>query len=273
MALLFSQVSTSGHPKAKQLGPAVETGLKAVSAVLLFLWLLSILPASDSGRWVLFAGALVAIGTILIFRRKIIYWHCMLEVELQSVIETGDNKMTATTAPWLTPHTDWNLHMIDCALPDLADVQGKTIAQLDLRSKFGCSVVGIERQGFMIPLPSADSMLYPRDKVLLLGTIEQVRAGKDFLGAVSGNPPADSLFEEIRMEALSVPYASRAVSRTLEEISPARSHGVQIAGIHRGGIRILNPGAQEMIRANDDLLVLGAPVQIAEFKNWLAEQT
>jgi CPA2 family monovalent cation:H+ antiporter-2 len=235
----------------------------------MFLWLGAILPAEDTARWLLLVSGLVAVVALFVLRRKLIYWHSELEVELLSVIEMGDNKMTATTAPWLQPHAEWNLHMIDCTLPDLADCQGKKISELALRSRFGCSVVGIERQGFMIPLPPPDAVLFPRDKVLLMGTTDQVREGKAFLGAVSGAPTGDSLFEEVRMEALTLPYWSRAAGRTLADLSPARDHGVQIAGIHRGGVRILNPSAQEKLRPGDEVLALGAPLQIAEFKDWL----
>jgi CPA2 family monovalent cation:H+ antiporter-2 len=220
----------------------------------------------------LLLSAVVAVVALLVLRRKLIYWHSEMEVELMSVIETGDNKMTATTAPWLQPHGEWNLHMIDCTLPDLADCQGKKIADLGLRTRFGCSVVGIERQGFMIPLPPADAVLYPRDKVLLLGTSEQVNGGKAFLGAVSGAPASDSLFEEVRMEAVKIPSWSRAAGHTLGGLSPAQNHGVQIAGVNRGGLRILNPRAQETVLAGDELLALGAPVHIAAFKVWVRER-
>ncbi len=50
------------------------------------------------------------------------------------------------------------------------------------------------------------------------------------------------------MEAVTLPFWSRAARRTLGELSPAREHGVQIAGIHRGEVRILNPSAQETLR-------------------------
>jgi CPA2 family monovalent cation:H+ antiporter-2 len=132
-------------------------------------------------------------------------------------------------------------------------------------------VVGIERQGFMIPLPPPDTVLYPRDKVLLLGTTGQVQAGRKFLGAVTGADGTDSVFEEIRMEAMVVPPWSRAAGRTLGALSPGHDHGVQIAGVHRGGLRILNPGAFETLRADDEILVLGTPVQISEFSAWLRE--
>ena len=234
LALLFAQVSTSHHPRAREISPVVETGLKALAAGLLTIWLIAIVPAEDTARWLLIASAGGAALAVVLLRRRLIYWHCVLEVELKNTIEVSESKMTSTTAPWLGKHPDWDLHMIDCTLPDLADCQGRTIAELDLRARFGCSVVGIERQGFMIPLPPPESVVYPRDKVLLMGTMEQVQRGRVFLGAVSGTLDTETLIEEVRMDAVNVPEHSRASGRTLGDLSPARNHGVQIAGIRRG---------------------------------------
>jgi CPA2 family monovalent cation:H+ antiporter-2 len=272
LALLFAQVSTAGHPRGRQLAPVVETGLKGVTISLLTVWLVSVIPREDTARWLLLASVLAAVAAVLLLRRRLIFWHGVLEVELRNTVQVSEHKMTATTAPWLGRHPDWDLHMIDCTLPDLADCQGRTIAELELRARFGCSVVGVERQGFMIPLPPPESVLYPRDRVLLMGTMEQVRAGRDFLGAVSGNLDTDSLFEEVRMESLLVPEWSRADGVPLGIMAPARDHGVQIAGILRGGVRILNPGGKEVLLSGDELLALGTPAQIREFRGWLAEK-
>ena len=241
------------------------------AAIALYGWLVAILPADGTARWLLILSALLALVALLFLRRKLIYWHSELEVELRDMLVMESNKMSATTAPWLRPHEDWNLHIVDCLLPDLADCQGKTIAELGLRLNFGCTVVGIERQGFMIPLPPPETVLYPRDKVLLMGTVEQVRAGKAFLSAVSGAPSAWSVFEEVSMVALLVPPWSVAAGRTLGDIAPAKLHGVLVAGINRGGMRILNPSAEEMFLARDEVLVLGNAEQIRLFKDWLRE--
>jgi CPA2 family monovalent cation:H+ antiporter-2 len=272
LALLFAQVSTASHPRARLMAPVVEAGLKVGVACILTVWLIAVVPAEDTARWLLLASVLGAMVAVVFLRRRLIYWHCVLEVEVTNMIQTSEHKMTSRAPPWLGLHPDWDLHMIDCTLPDLADCQGRTIAELDLRARFGCSVVGIERQGFMIPLPPPETVLYPRDKVLLMGTKEQVRAGREFLGGVSGVLDTDSLFEEVRMEALVIPEWSTAGGRTLGDIAPAQNHGVQVAGIHRGGIRILNPGAQEVLQAGDELLTLGTPAQIREFRGWLAER-
>jgi CPA2 family monovalent cation:H+ antiporter-2 len=270
LALLYAQVTTAHHPQGKRLAPLVEAGLKALFIAALTVWLIAVVPAEDTARWLLIASALAALASVVLLRRKLIYWHCMLEVELTNLIETSESKLTSTSAPWLGRHPDWDLHMIDCTLPDLADCQGRTIAELDLRSRFGCSVVGIERQGFMIPLPAPSSVLYPRDRVLLMGTMDQVNFGRAFLGGVSGSPEIESLFEEVRMDLLHVPVKNPAAGLALSDLSPARVHGVQIAGINRSGVRILIPGAAEVLRAGDELLILGTQDQILKFRGWLA---
>jgi CPA2 family monovalent cation:H+ antiporter-2 len=273
LALLFAQVSAAGHPRGARLAPVIEAAIKIVAAGAMFLWLAAILPTEGTARWLLLSSGIIALLALLLLRRQLVFWHSQLEIELHSVMEIGDKKMSATTAPWLQPHGDWNLQIIDCVLPDLADCQGKKIAELDFRARFGCSIVGIERQGFMIPLPPPDAVLYPRDKVLLLGTADQVRAGRHFLMTVSGKLMTDSQFEEVWMQSVVVPAWSRAVGKTLGELSLAQRHGVQVAGVNHGGQRVLNPNAHEVLVAEDELLVLGTPVQIRDFKLWLQEST
>jgi len=90
----------------------------------------------------------------------------------------------------------------------------------------------------MISLPYR-AVLYPRDKVLLMGTPEQVRAGKRF-SRTSRRSTADSPFEEVHMEAVAVPAGVRRRA-VRGEVAPAKKFGVQLAGLHRAGVRILNP--------------------------------
>lgn len=269
LALMCAQVSTAGQSHATRTARWVETVIKSLAGTAMFFWVFALLPTEGIARWLLLASILVALVALALLWRQLVLWHSQLEIELSTVITSTEGKMTATSAPWLLAHRDWNLHMIDCVLPDLADAQGRKIAELDLRARFGCSVVGIERQGFMIPLPPPDTVLYPRDRVLLMGTTEQVRAGKQFLGTVSGN--AEGLSEEVLMETMTVPAGSRAAGRTLGELTLARTHGIQITGVNHRGMRVLNPTAEERLAAGDEVLALGTPTQIRAFRAWLRE--
>lgn len=264
LALLYAQVSVQGHPKAAKLAPVIETGLKLGAGLLLFLWLAALLPLGGVARWLPAVALLVVVAGFFILRRRLVYWHSVLEVELEEMLTQGD-KFTGTTAPWMAPHADWNLTLGDCLLPDLADARGRTLGELALRTRFGCTVAGVERQGVMVGNPTGDMILYPRDKVLLLGTPDQVAAGKDFLHHASG-APITSTFDEVRMESVEVPPGAGLHGRTLAELAISKEFGLQVAGINRGGLRILNPGGDEKLFTGDNVLVLGSPDQIANFK-------
>ena len=265
LTLLYAQVTTQGHAKAAKLAPVVETGLKIGAGLLLLLWLNAILPVSGAARWLPALMLVVILLGLWLLRSRLIYWHSMLEVELQERLTQPDQKFTGTTAPWMAPHSDWRLSLTDCVLPDLADCRGRTLGELALRTKFGCTVAGVERQGVMVGNPVGNMVLYPRDKVLLLGSPEQVAATKEFLQRASGAPVASN-FDEVRMESVDLPPDSNLHERTLADIALGRAFGLQVAGINRGGRRILNPLGEEKLYGGDSVLVLGSPDQIAAFK-------
>ena len=67
-----------------------------------------------------------------------------------------------------------------------------------------------------------------------------MEAGKDFLQRASGAPTVSN-FDEVRMEAVEMPADSAFYGRTLADLSLSTAFGVQVAGINRSGMRMLNP--------------------------------
>lgn len=270
LAMIFAEVSTGEHPQGLRLRTFVETGLKVAVAVAMFLWIGALVPLASLGRWFPLVLVAVLVLVVLLLRRKLSYWHSVLEIELKDRLADKAPKLSATSAPFLATHGEWHLKLSECVLPDQADVRGRTIGELALRKRFGCTVAGVERQGVMIGNPSPQTALYPRDKILLLGDAKQTAACRDFLLQSTGAAAA-STFDEVRMETVPVPPECGLAGRTLADLAPTRHVGVQVAGINRGGLRILNPGGEERLLANDDVLILGTPDQIKAFKLWLQE--
>jgi CPA2 family monovalent cation:H+ antiporter-2 len=268
LSLLYAQVSVTGHPQARRLAPVVEWAFRSVAGAGLALWIFSLLPTGPGMKWMLLASVLLAALGVLILRRKLVYWHSELEVEVHGALSGGAAGGMETSAPWLNPHREWKLSVSDCVLPDLAACAGRRISELALRAQFGATIVGIDRQGCLIPLPSPDTILYPRDKILLIGTAEQMAGGKNFLQNVGGDAAA-SEFEDVRMESIGVPPGSPAAGKDLKTLIPAQNNHVQIAGIRRGDARVLNPAGDEQVDAGDELLVMGTPEQIRGFREWL----
>jgi CPA2 family monovalent cation:H+ antiporter-2 len=270
LALMVTEVVFAAHPlQAPRFAPMLELALKVAGGLLVFLWLSAFLPLGDGARWVPLVVVTVVTVVVFFFRRKLIYWHSVLEIELQERLAPPAGGGSAFA--WLAPHADWKIALTECVLPDLADVRGRTIGELGLRAKLGCTVAGVERQGVLIETPPAGFALYPRDRVLLLGDPGQTAAGKAFLTRVSGALPPSG-FDDVRMEVVKVPVRSKLARRSLAELAPTRQVGVQVAGINRGGLRLLSPRGEEQLLEGDEVLVLGTGEQIAAFNAWAMEQ-
>jgi monovalent cation:H+ antiporter-2, CPA2 family len=268
MALITSEGVTKGIPRQAFWRPAVEGSLKTAAGLLIFLWLWSLLPISGYGPWaaglfLLFLGA----GAALLWR-KLIFVHSEMEAEIQHLLR-GDPQAARLPA-WLQDQGQWEINISEAILPDGAACGGLQIGELRLRSRFGTTVVGVERQGFLIANPGPDLALYPRDKILLLGEAERVRAAREFLAQRSTAPSVDpTAFEDVRMETVTVPADSLRVGRTLMELDVSRQTGALIAGVRRLGKDQMTPSGAETLEAGDDLLVLGTPVQVTRFREWL----
>jgi len=270
LAMIFADSATSGVARRAALLPLLETAMKVVALTLLIVWLLVLLPFGRSLVWVS-AIVLVILALIaLVFWKHLVRWHSrhsQLEIELHTQLKTAlGSAAAANLAQALQERQDdWQLQAEEFVLPDLAACAGKSIGSLALRKHFGCSIASIDRQGFIITNPSADMALFPRDNLLLLGKAEQIDEAARELGATRADGAAQEI-EEQSLDVVAVPADSPKADKTLTELDPIRQVGVQIAGIQRGPQRMLTPRGTDHIQAGDELLVLGAPRQIQEFR-------
>jgi CPA2 family monovalent cation:H+ antiporter-2 len=148
----------------------------------------------------------------------------------------------------------------------------RKIKDLPLRSEFGCTVVRIERQGIVLPNPKPDTILFPNDKLLLLGTDANLLSAETWL-----NKPCSAIenselpgLSELSLGHLTVPRISRHAGKSLGELEVRSLLGIQVVGIERGHNSLLSPGPKENIEPGDQLLVLGTPAQVSDLAVWLS---
>ncbi|HXG48473.1 MAG TPA: cation:proton antiporter [Methylomirabilota bacterium] len=271
LSMILAEVATSGARRQRRLRPILEFALRSVALAVLTAWLFALLP---SGAVVLGAatGVLVVLaGVAVVFWRRLVRLHSRLEIELMERFAQASQLTSASawSAATLDGSSDWQIEIDEVTLPAESKHAGQTIAQLALRPRFGCSIVGIDRQGYGIVNPSADTVIYPRDKLLLLGPpAELVRAAR-YLGQLPATAAGTGAFEELTLETLTVPAGSPLEGRTLVELDLIRRHGVQVGAIRRDSERNLSPSGRDRLQAGDELLVLGTHQRIRQFHLWL----
>jgi monovalent cation:H+ antiporter-2, CPA2 family len=270
VAMLLAEASNGGR-REKVVPFLVERGVKGVALLALLTWLWWLIPLGLAAGWVFAALVAWAVAMFVLFRRRLVRVHSQFEVELEDLMSDGYRKSSHPLPPWLDEaHKEFQLNMGDFVVPDNALCGGRKIGELALRTRLGCSIVGLDRQGFVIGSPGPETILYPRDRLLLLGSKEEIEAAQQELGAERQEKNVQTVaLDDVQMESILVPMDSPRAGKSLAELNINRLLGVQVAGIQRQKQMRVNPQGTEQIQSADTLLVLGSPEQIARFRRWL----
>jgi len=278
VALLLAESAVPSLTKIATLNFNPQRLLKNVflliAAVLLGLWVIA-LSSSFLPPWPLLI-VLAAIA-VLIARRQ---WHSM--VLLHSRVEGAVREVFAELPPakptqqaevasLIREKYAWDFEMAEMVLPKESVAAGRTIRDLQLRTRTGASIVGIERQGFHIVNPNPGVPLFPGDGLLLVGEPSQIERAKVILSETAPKPSAgDRSFSTIEVEAALVAEGSPLVGRTVFESRIREQTGATIIGIQRGDQRVPNPGGDMQIQTGDLILLLGSRQQLDAAKRLCA---
>ena len=268
--------NTPTRPQAR----ALTGALKAAAAVGMAYWLYAILPLKTLPGWGWAIMGVAAVAVLVVFSNKLIYWHSEWESSVQQVL-AEDSRAPAQVRDEARVELgrglgDWDVRLGDCLVPRGSAHAGRTLAELAIPVRFGCSILEVERNGHVITANDSAMRLYPGDKLLLLGSQAQIDSVCAFLGraepAHQTLPAADGeagdVFGGAVLETLVMPGCERA-GRTLEELRITQAARVRVVGIRRGDGRIINPSGRERLLEGDCLLVAGTMVDLRAFREWL----
>jgi len=133
---------------------------------------------------------------------------------------------------------------------------GKRILDVELRSKTGAMIAGIERSGFDLTQIGPNEILYPNDHVFLMGEPEQINKAKELLSTPAPDgrtkPPFPFAFDRTV-----IPPFSKLAGIAIKDSNIKKNYDVSIVGIQREKERIVSPGADEVLLEGDMLLLMG----------------
>jgi monovalent cation:H+ antiporter-2, CPA2 family len=251
--------------------PGLVIGLECMAAFLLLVWVWLLTPLVRLSA--AFFGSIFAASVLyaLFFGKGLRTVQSRIAAELSEAILSSDERRKRLHDEWLKDHQEWDLSLSDIRVPDSEAWFGQSLGELSLRSHFGCSVVGVERQGYPVPSPGPDTELYPGDVLLVLGTENQIQQVRAFFDSAPASGEKANLLDEIRLESIEVEEECRLAGNALAELEIPRHTGVQIAGVARGDFRMLFPGPFQVLLPGDWLLVVGTRDQIHRFREWIRE--
>lgn len=272
LIMIYSEALTPRNSGKRALRGVLEKTFKTVATLGIFLWLWLLLPLPDISGW----EGLILLGGVFawfwIFRRRLVFWHSKFEIALQDAVAPTQIEREEKLPYLLESHQDWKLNIIDCQLPDRTVHAGKSLAELQIRSRFGANIIGIQRQGFLIGNPAPTTLLFPSDRVLILGASSQIKEAQKFLTSRARDEVPRTDFDDIIMEQVHIPPGSPLHEKTVQELDLTRRFGIQIAGIRRKHEFLLSINASDRLLEEDQLLIIATPQQINRFQQFLSPQ-
>jgi len=140
-------------------------------------------------------------------------------------------------------------------------LSGKTLAQAEIRERYGANVVTIERGDTIIDMPRKNEILMPTDIVTVIGTEEQVSAIRADIEKEPDMLVHDHSNHEIHMYRYRVEAGGPLCGLAVGTSSLATKHNAMVIAIERGGKRIVNPDRHTVFQ-HGDLLWFVSPDEL-----------
>ena len=159
----------------------------------------------------------------------------------------------------------WDAHFAFLEVSADSPFIGKSLQELGIRERFGINVVLIERGSRTIQLPPPTEVLYPGDRIEVIGTDDQL---ENFTGFVEIGSTGDKYLayeDTIVLERIEVRQEYVISGKTIRDSQiREKVHGM-VVGLERNGERILNPDSATVIENNDVLWVAGERQLIKDY--------
>lgn len=160
----------------------------------------------------------------------------------------------------------WPIELYDIEIKPKTFASGARLQDLGLRETSGVTVVGISRQNVTSYDPGPDVPLFPGDHLILTGTEEQITSAREILSSSPEEKVGAKPRGKFQIDQVYLASDSPFVGLTIAESNFRRRFHITVVGIQRGENRIYNPKPDEIIKADDILVVVGHTRTIEEFK-------
>jgi len=191
------------------------------------------------------------ISVLFIFSRRLQTFYDRLEHRFLGNLNAREIEQAQ---PEILP---WDSHLTELIVAPESEIVGRSLVDLGVREKYGINIALIERGKLMIPTPGREERLYPNDKVLIIGTDEELAAVKQLF---EGNahehevafPKKDMTLQKIVINSSSPVYHQSIRDSGIRE----KTQGL-VVGIERAGLRILNPDSNLIFENEDIVWIVG----------------
>jgi CPA2 family monovalent cation:H+ antiporter-2 len=163
----------------------------------------------------------------------------------------------------------WPIEIQEVVIKPIHEVVGKQLSELQLRELTGTTIIAITRAGISTYKLSPDSQLFPGDRLILMGTGEQISKAREFLlkEAADHLKRDNSQFDVLNF---CVGSDKNFIGTLLSALDLRQKYGLNVVGIQRKGEKIIDIKSNMELMENDTLLLVGTRSSIGKFRTEFA---
>ncbi len=237
-------------------GPLIVVELVRVILAILLIGLM--LDRMFSGSIALLIVMPIIVIVLFLFSRRIQRFYMRIEKRFLSNLNARD--IAAEAANNSSPDsvlTPWDAHLADYVVNPLAPFVGRTLKDLAWRELYGINIALIKRGDKLIYAPNRNEILYPLDKVSIIGTDEQLQLFRPVQESAEEVPAEEQQNGNISLQKFIVDEHNKLKGQTIHQSGiRERTHGL-VVGIERNGNRLLNPDSSEVLQWEDVVWIVG----------------
>lgn len=151
-----------------------------------------------------------------------------------------------------------NTHISDMTVPQNANFIGIPLGDLDWRTKFNINIAYIKRGDRILQTPNSESILYPFDKIGIIGNDEQIQKFERYLQIIGETPPEENEIkntDNFTLQKVVVPKDNSILEN--KTVGFIKDHSkVIVVSIERDGEIIQNPHRNTIIKLGDYLTIV-----------------
>lgn len=157
----------------------------------------------------------------------------------------------------------YDVHIEPVVVSADSEIVGKSLAQVPFRGDSGVNIVKIQRGSRSILIPSGGEVIYPADKLLAVGTTEQIQAfRKSMKDSIRKSETEEETFA---VEAVTLTEESSLTGQTLRSANMRASGCMCISILHEGKFTT-NPKPDYKMAAGDTVWIAGLASAVEWYK-------
>lgn len=147
----------------------------------------------------------------------------------------------------------YDVHIEQFEVPADSSLVGNKLKDIPIRSQSGANIIEIHRGNKSIIIPRSDEVIYPYDKLLAVGSSEQINALKEMF---SDEPTESHPNDEFKVSCITIEEDSQLLGKTLRNAA-LRDYKCMVISVLRGDDFITNPKPDFRFEMGDKVWLAG----------------